>query len=343
MRKCIAIVLMLAAAAAAGPKKDPIKEGPLTKAIGPQPPNRVLEGHQGSVLWLSFTPDGKTLASSSRDHTVKIWDVANGKNTQTLTQPKSDVYCVSYSPDGTRLAACGIDNCTYLWSVPSYELQEALLSDALLRNLSFSPDGKTLATAGYNHEVWLWNIAKKTEQKKRSPKAVFKGHTGKIKAVEFSRSGKLLVSGGMEPRVLVWDPSEKEPKGPIKVLDSTEKSFEAVAISPDEKTVVGNSSHGDLIVWDLESGKILKTLTGHVMEGDSLAFRPDGKILASGNKDETITLWNTATWEPIGVFTGNKGRIESIAFSPDGKILANGGGGGDTTIKLWDVSGIDIK
>jgi WD40 repeat protein len=84
-------------------------------------------------------------------------------------------------------------------------------------------------------------------------------------------------------------------------------------------------------------------LTGHILEGDSLAYRADGKVLASGNKDQTITLWDTQTWEPKAVFTGNKGRIESIAFSPDGKILANGGGGGDTSIKLWDLSGYQIK
>jgi WD40 repeat protein len=87
--------------------------------MGPQPPNRVLQAHEGSVLWVTFTADGTTLASSSRDNRVIIWDVASGKPTHTLTQPTNDVYCVAYSPDGKLLAACSSDNRIYIWNVPS--------------------------------------------------------------------------------------------------------------------------------------------------------------------------------------------------------------------------------
>ena len=198
-----------------------------------------------------------------------------------------------------------------------------------------------LASGGYNKEVWLWDLASEEDRKiaKKKPKKIFREYTGNVKAVEFSADGKVLITGGMERQVRIWDVNG----GWLKVLESPERSFEAVTISPSGKVVVGNSSFGPIIIWDLASGKILKTLTGHVLEGDSLAFRPDGKVLASGNKDKTITLWDTQTWEPRMVLTGNTGRIESLAFSPDGKTLANGGGGGDTSIKLWDLSGVAIN
>src|SRR5438067_107130 len=72
--------------------------GTLIKPLGPQPSNRVLEGHTGSVLCLSFTADGKTLASGARDNKVIIWDVATGKQLHVLSQAQDNVYDVAYSP-----------------------------------------------------------------------------------------------------------------------------------------------------------------------------------------------------------------------------------------------------
>src|SRR4051812_11042517 len=104
----VAVAVAVFAASAFG-EKPRAEDGALSKAMGTQPSNRVLEGHQNSVLWVAFTPDGKTLASGSRDDKVMIWDVATGKLLQTLSDPNDDVYCVAYSPDGRTLAACGAD------------------------------------------------------------------------------------------------------------------------------------------------------------------------------------------------------------------------------------------
>src|SRR3954467_5086404 len=111
----ITAFLMCFAMASISWAKDPDPVGELAKPLGPQFPNRVLEGHQGSVLWVAFTTDGKTLASSSRDDRIIIWDVASGKQLKTLTDPQDDVYCIAYSPDGKLLAACSIDNRIYLY------------------------------------------------------------------------------------------------------------------------------------------------------------------------------------------------------------------------------------
>ena len=73
---------------------------------------------------------------------------------------------------------------------------------------------------------------------------------------------------------------------------------------------------------------------------DSIAFSPDGNRLASGSKDQTLKLWNTRTGELQLTLAPHSGRIESLAFSADGQTLASGGGGGDTTIKLWDVTSL---
>ena len=79
-------------------------------------------------------------------------------------------------------------------------------------------------------------------------------------------------------------------------------------------------------------------LLGHRGEVDSVAYSPDGKTLASGCKDTFLKLWDARTGKLLRTLTGHTGRVESLAFSPDGKTVATGGGGGDTSVKLWDLA-----
>src|SRR5262245_12629574 len=79
------------------------------------PPGRVIGSHQGSVLWVSYTNDGKTLVSSSRDKTIKIWDVASGELKRTLTNHTADVYCVTFSHDSKLMASGSVDKRIILW------------------------------------------------------------------------------------------------------------------------------------------------------------------------------------------------------------------------------------
>src|SRR5262245_22882539 len=76
---------------------------------------RVLDAHRGSVLDVAFSPDGKVLASCSRDRTIKFWHPATGKLLRTLTDHTADVYSVAFSPRGDLLASGSRDRSVRLW------------------------------------------------------------------------------------------------------------------------------------------------------------------------------------------------------------------------------------
>src|SRR4051794_25806481 len=79
----------------------------------------TLKGHADTVYSLAYSQDGKTLASGSRDKTIKLWDVATGKERATLEGHTDCVCAVAYSPDGKTLASGSLDETIKLWDIPA--------------------------------------------------------------------------------------------------------------------------------------------------------------------------------------------------------------------------------
>jgi WD40 repeat protein len=110
----------------------------------------------------------------------------------------------------------------------------------------------------------------------------------------------------------------------------------AVAVSPDDKTLASGSYDQKIILWDIQSGKELKTLSGHNGCIFGLAFRPDGKILASASADHTVKLWDVASGARRDTLSQPLKEVFSVAFTPDGQKLV--AGGVDNRIRIWQVS-----
>jgi len=115
-------------------------------------------GHQNYVLAVSFSPDGKTLASGSADNTLKLWNVADGKEIRTLRGHKDSVLAVSFSPDGKTLASGSSDATLKLWNVADdKEIRTFTGYQDSVQAVSFSPDGKTLASGSADNTIKLWD------------------------------------------------------------------------------------------------------------------------------------------------------------------------------------------
>ncbi len=288
--------------------------------------NRLVK-HSDYVRSVSFSPDGNTLASGSKDNTIKLWDVRTGKELLTFSGHNNQVWSVSFSPDGKTLASGSEDKTIKLWDVRTgKELLTLSGHRAKVESVSFSPDGNILATSSKDETIKLWDVRTGKELRTLS------GHSNGVWSVSFSSDGKTLASGSEDKTIKLWDVSTGQE---LRTLSGHSAAVGSVSFSSDGKTLASGSDDKTIKLWDVRTGKELLILSGHDNPVNSVNFSPDGKTLASGSGDKTIKLWDVGTGQELLTLSGHNNRVWSVNFSPDGKTLASGSL--DDTIKLWDV------
>jgi RNA polymerase sigma factor (sigma-70 family) len=322
---------------------------------------RRFVGHRGATGPIALSPNGALLASwgstGSNGDGVRVWELATAKEVRHLDGPtEGHLVCLAWSPDNKTLAAGGENGVGWLWdAIAGNTLHSGVWHKGPVNSVAFSPDGTKLAsTGGYKDgTIHLRSLAGEHEPLVLRA-APGDGREKEIHFVAFSRDGKTLISGGdcygdnIGPKVrsvntiAVWDATTGKRLRHFRVGDDQEKPNEgaaSVALSADCKTVALGYWDHTIRLWDLESAKPRRTLTGYpdrFYPAYHLAFAPDGKALAACGSHHAVCLLDTATGKPLfDDGSSQKSNIRSVALSPDGKVLATASH--DYTVCLWDA------
>ena len=290
---------------------------------------KTITGYSDVVSSVAYSPDGRTLASL--DDIVRIWDLDTQKLVKTLSL-KNSIRTIAYSPDGETLACgTRRDNTIVLWDVRKWKKRGVLKGHTDgISSVAFSPDGQILASGSWDGTIRLWNAhtgehLKTFDRHASSVSTVLFSPNGQILAsteddatirfwdvatgklvnaikmkadtdvnsIDFSPDGTTLVTADTADdtwKINFWDVTTGDRK---KVTHLKEKgTYYYAVLSPDGNTLASAVVTDEILLWDVATGKLLKTLKGHISDINSIVFSPDGKTLASCCRDSTVILWD---------------------------------------------------
>jgi len=290
----------------------------------------TLTGHRGHVHRGDFSPDGKILATPSYlgDGTIRLWDVASGREQAVLRGNGSFCLSARFSPDGKILASGGADMTVKLWELETRRIIGTLRGhNQYVWCVAFSPDGKTLASSSADGTVRLWDV------NTRSQLATLRGHSAWVKHLVFSRDGSLVISTSLDKTVRFWSIAEDQRTSIPRALES---AASVLAVSPKQPMLAVGCGDGTVRLWDLKTKEQVATLYSNVGWVHGLAFSPDGNTLAAGGQRGDIRFWDVRRRRERATLRAHRKPVLFVAFSPDGRTLASGSEG--ATVKLWEVS-----
>lgn len=309
-------------------------------------PNLVVRTrpHKLSINSVSWSSDGKWIASGSQDTTVRILDIATQRITAEITNFRGNVASITWSPNSKHLAVGSNEptNTLRIWDLASENTRFMADPgpDQTVTSLSWSPDGKSIAVG----------MALSSQQTGASPGGsivIYDANSGSptnvltntesISTVAWSQSGQFIAAGysGEAPRaptetIRVW--SAKDWRA-FASFEHSELVYN-MSWSRQSDLLASSGYDGTIAVWDVTTKQNTSILSGHSSIASAVAWSPSGRFLASGSWDGSLIVWDVSNKTIKHTFQ-NPDYVNSIAWSPTDDLLVAGCHNGE--LLIWSV------
>jgi RNA polymerase sigma factor (sigma-70 family) len=288
-------------------------------------------GHRGTIMQADFARDGNRLVSSSLDKTVRIWDVATGKELRQWPSPWPCKFALA--PDGRMLALANEDRAVHLWDTASGRELRALKVgiEASIRSgfepipLAFSDDGKKLISAD-RESLRLWDV-----ETGRLECSVANGSRGEALAAAFHGGTVSVLSGMYGAPYTLWTVTPGDVPRTLRVEPGQQAQC---VFAPAGDSLLFSSPGQGVRQWDAISGMELRRFSGMRGDARALAFSSDGRTAAAGTSGSALHLWDAATGKEQQTFGTPTSAVDSVALARTGAVAATASV--DGVLQMWD-------
>jgi WD40 repeat protein len=306
-------------------------------------------GHKGAVNSVAFSPDGRSVVTAGEDHTAQVWVVTNsaGASRRLNQTPMGPIQRVQFNTNGEKIVSASSNGSVSFWTSSGQFKSWGLKPDSgseLVYDSAISPNYKFAVTASrrpprtraisrvLDLDAHVWNL--ETHKSVQDLK-----EESRVTKVEYSPKGTYVLTASTNGTAHLWRTSETSDWTKVRELKPSEVkgdedpgSILAAAFDPDEKYVVTAQSTGNVLVWDVFTGKNIRTIKAHDKGVTSVAFNATGDRLVTTSSDATARVW-TIEGKNISTLGGHLGEVLSAEFNRDGDFIVTSGI--DGTIRLW--------
>ena len=330
---------------------------------------KLLTGHQDQVIYLTFSPNGKWLASASLDKTIRVWDWKSKKTIHTFHHNRQMIRTLVFHPSKSVLVSGGDDKKIHFWDLASGKRLRSLEGHhANVRSVVFHPKGHLLASSSQKKDIFLWDFpsGKLKKQLKEHqttvstlafhPKGTWlasgshdkticlwntktwkcekklKGHSARILSLAFHKQGTLLASGSWDKTARIWD---FENQKQLRLFSKHRFNVTTLCFASSGMALFTSGWDGGIRMWDLDAIQGKAYDKGHSSAVNRVVFHPTRPLIASGSWDKQLRIWNQKTGTLHKLLTKHRTAVMDLAFNATGSHLASVGL--DKAIYIWDT------
>ncbi|MFZ6179128.1 protein kinase domain-containing protein [Nannocystis pusilla] len=288
----------------------------------PEAPPRRLAGHDGPVMAVAWSRDGRRVLTGSYDATIRVWPRDGDGPPQVLRGHEGAVHSLAWSRDGRRILAASWDRSARVWRPEGRPPPRAVHAPGeSMHGAAFGPDGRIAIAEHDRVRVW--------DPSRDGPDVVLRGHAGAVYGLAWSPDGRRLATASTDATARVWDPGGGEPME----LRGHGDWLAGVGWSPDGRRLATASGDRTARLWDLEGGRELAVLR-HDEAVNTAEWSPDGARLLTASLDKAARVWGSERGDLELVLRGHHESVLAATWSPDGRRILTTSE--DMTARLWD-------